>query len=90
MLLTFLPFCCTMYFMNEEITVSEQSRFKDVAVRAGKIVGGLVVGAATGYAMSKGIQEIVPVDSDLAGLHDTVVAGTFALFGAGLAAEVSQ
>lgn len=77
--------------MNETIpTQNERSVFKDSVIRVGKIVGGLVVGAASGYAMSKGIQEIVPVDSDLVGLHDTVVAGTFALIGAGLAAEVSQ
>jgi hypothetical protein len=41
----------------------EQSSVKDALMRIGKTLGGLTLGVATGYALAKGIEQIIPTDS---------------------------
>lgn len=53
-------------------------------------MGGLAIGGAIGYAMSKGVQEIIPVDADLVSTADAVAMGTFGVFGGFLASEISR
>lgn len=77
--------------MNQvQDTNTERPAFVEAVIRTGKLMGGLAIGGATGYAMSKGIQEIIPVDADLVSVADAVTMGTFGIFGAFLATEASR
>lgn len=53
--------------MNEQVTelpTQEQSGVKEALKRTGKVIGGLVLGVATGYALAKGVEQIIPIDGD--------------------------
>ncbi|HMS31260.1 MAG TPA: hypothetical protein PJ984_02595 [Candidatus Saccharibacteria bacterium] len=77
--------------MNETIpTQNERSVFKDSVIRVGKIVGGFVVGAASGYALSKGVEQIIPIEGTFTAPYEGIVTGTFAVLGAGLTAEIVE
>lgn len=77
--------------MNEAITPIEQANIRETAKRASKVLGGLVMGAATGYAISKGVQEIIPIDNNgLANVYEAAGTGLWALMGASLANLTSE
>lgn len=74
--------------MNE--LANERSELKDAVVRTGKVLGGLVLGAASGYAMAKGVEMIIPVEERFIDLYEGTVTTALALSGAFVAAEVAE
>lgn len=82
-----------MLGMSERIndsTSNERFPFVDAVVRTGKIMGGIAIGGAIGYATFKGVQEIIPVDADLVSTADAFVTVAHGAFGGFIASEISR
>ncbi|MCA9332088.1 hypothetical protein KC968_04070 [Candidatus Saccharibacteria bacterium] len=74
--------------MNE--LMNESSDIQEVLKRTGKVIGGLVLGATAGYAMSKGIVMIIPIESQFTDLYEGTVTASLALGGAFIANEIAE
>lgn len=68
----------------------DRSGTENTIIRTGKILGGLVLGAAFGYATAKGAELIIPIDETSINLYEGLVTGALALGGAFVAAEATE